>query len=420
MDRLIIEGGHPLHGNIQISGAKNAALPLMCASLLTDQKLVLQNLPKLADIYTLSSVLEHLGIACEKTAIGEMSLQQKGPVETTAPYDMVRKMRASILVLGPLVARHGRAKVSLPGGCAIGNRPINLHLKALEAMGANITLEDGYVLAEAPSGLTGAFIRMPMVSVGATENILMAACLADGETIIENAAREPEITDLAHCLVGMGARIDGIGSERLTIQGASSLGTHTHRVVGDRIEAGSFAAAAAITGGAIQMTGVDPAIMGATIDALKSAGVQITTRDNGLSVKAEKGGLKGIDIRTQPYPGFATDMQAQLMAMLCMAQGASVLTETIFENRFMHVPELTRMGADITVSGNVATVRGVDHLVGAPVMATDLRASMSLVIAALAANGQSMVNRVYHLDRGYEALEDKLSAVGANIVRGKE
>jgi len=425
MDKLIINGGARLAGEIKISGAKNSALPLMCASLLTSGKLTLKNLPNLADIKTLGDVLEHLGMGVDVTegqGLGRIvCLNGKDAVETKAPYDMVRKMRASILVLGPLVARHGQAEVSLPGGCAIGNRPIDLHLKGLEGLGAEIELAEGYVIARAPKGgLKGGLIRIPMVSVGATENLLMAATLARGETRIENAAREPEITDLANCLISMGAKIEGAGTETITIEGVDELHSTEYSVMADRIEAGSYAVAAAITGGALTLTGVQPKIMGATIETLKATGVHIKELSNSIEVSSDLKTLKGINVRTQPYPGFATDMQAQVMALLTLCNGASVITETIFENRYMHVPELSRMGSDITVNGSVATIRGVDGLKGAPVMATDLRASMSLVLAGLAAKGETVVNRLYHLDRGYDGLENKLIGVGANIKRVSE
>lgn len=428
MDSLVIQGGTALNGTIRISGAKNAALPLMCASLLSDQPLELSNLPRLDDIATLGSVLEHLGVSVsvngaddgkDPRAVGRTAILQAGDLSTaTAPYDMVRKMRASILVLGPLVARCGHARVSLPGGCAIGNRPIDLHLKGLADMGAEIELTDGYVEARAPGGrLTGGRVRIPTVSVGATENLMMAAALARGETLIENAAREPEIGDLARCLVSMGATIEGAGTDSLRIQGSDSLGAAKHRVIADRIEAGSYAVAAAITGGELTLENAPVEAMGAVLDALGQAGVKVEASENGLRISARGVRLEGLDIRTDPYPGFPTDMQAQFMALLSLAEGASVITETIFENRFMHVPELARMGADINVTGSSATVRGVDALKGAPVMATDLRASMSLVLAGLAAKGETVINRLYHLDRGYERLEDKLQAVGANIER---
>jgi UDP-N-acetylglucosamine 1-carboxyvinyltransferase len=423
MDQILIQGGRPLSGQLPISGAKNAALALMPAALLTDEPLTLRNLPRLADVDTCGHLLNYLGVA---TTIEGARPQELGRVmtlkaarigSTTAPYDIVRKMRASVLVLGPMLAREGRATVSQPGGCAIGNRPIDLHLKGLEALGAEIELSAGYVRATAPGGrLAGGNFTFPLVSVGATENVLMAATLARGRSILDNAAREPEIVDLARCLNAMGARITGIGTERLTIDGVDRLHGATYAVMPDRIEAGSYACAAAITGGEIELVGARRDSLGATCTALEAAGVEMTDTAQGVSVR-RKNGLHGIDVTTQPYPGFATDMQAQFMAMLSLAEGASTLTETIFENRYMHVPELARMGADIAVRGRSAVVRGVDHLVGAPVMATDLRASMSLVIAGLAAQGETIVSRVYHLDRGYERLEEKLQGVGAAIER---
>ena len=423
MDQIVIQGGRPLSGQLPISGAKNAALALMPAALLTDEPLTLRNLPRLADVDTCGHLLNYLGVA---TTIEGARPQEMGRVmtlkaarigSTTAPYDIVRKMRASVLMLGPMLAREGRATVSQPGGCAIGNRPIDLHLKGLEALGAEIELSAGYVRATAPGGrLAGGNFTFPLVSVGATENVLMAATLARGRSILDNAAREPEIVDLARCLNAMGARITGIGTERLTIDGVDRLHGATYAVMPDRIEAGSYACAAAITGGKIELVGARRDSLGATCTALEAAGVEMTDTAQGVSVR-RKNGLHGIDVTTQPYPGFATDMQAQFMAMLSLAEGASTLTETIFENRYMHVPELARMGADIAVRGRSAVVRGVDHLVGAPVMATDLRASMSLVIAGLAAHGETIVSRVYHLDRGYERLEEKLQGVGAAIER---
>jgi UDP-N-acetylglucosamine 1-carboxyvinyltransferase len=424
MDKLIITGGLPLNGSIRISGAKNAALPLMCASILSFESLHLSNIPNLADIKTLLKVLAELGIGHKMSENTDgnrtIELKPEGVVNTTAPYDMVRTMRASILVLGPLLARYGRAKVSLPGGCAIGNRPIDLHIKGLQALGASIELEDGYVVAEAPNGLTGAHIRIPMVSVGATENILMAATLAKGTSTIENAAREPEITNLANCLVQMGASIEGIGTDTLTVHGVTELHEAKISVIADRIEAGSYAIAGALTKGTLKLTNIDPNIMAATIATLVEIGVNIKIGENTLTIADNEAPLKGIDIHTQPYPGLATDMQAQLMSLLVLSIGTSVITENIFENRFMHVPELSRMGADITTSGNVATIRGVRELNGAEVMATDLRASMSLVLGALAAKGETTIHRVYHLDRGYEKLEEKLNKVGATITRGQE
>jgi UDP-N-acetylglucosamine 1-carboxyvinyltransferase len=424
MDRIIIRGGNRLSGRLPISGAKNAALTLMPCALLTDQPLRLSNLPRLADVDGFGHLLNQLGAstAVEGTRPEEfgrtMTITAKALTSTEAPYDIVRKMRASILVLGPILARAGEARVSLPGGCAIGNRPIDLHLKALEAIGAELEMAAGYVRATAPGGrLKGGRYRFPVVSVGATENVVMAAALAKGTSVIENAAREPEIVDLCRCLVAMGASIDGIGTETLTIEGRDTLGGADYRVMPDRIEAGSYACAAAITGGSLELTGVVAEDLGATITALTDAGVLIELRDDAVCVSAGHAPLRPLTLTTAPYPGFATDMQAQFMAMLCRADGASVLTETIFENRYMHVPELARMGADILVQGRTAVVRGVPRLVGAPVMATDLRASMSLILAGLAAEGETEVSRIYHLDRGYERLEEKLSAVGADIER---
>ncbi|MCP3730516.1 UDP-N-acetylglucosamine 1-carboxyvinyltransferase [Sphingomonas sp. MG17] len=423
MDRILIRGGKRLSGKIAISGAKNAALTLMPCALLTDEPLTLRNLPRLADADGFGHLLNELGAstAIEGTRPAEfgrvLTVRATGLTSTVAPYDIVRKMRASILVLGPLLARAGEATVSLPGGCAIGNRPIDLHLKALEALGAEIELAAGYVKATAPGGrLPGGRYRFPVVSVGATENALMAAATAKGTSVLENAAREPEIVDLCNLLVAMGASIDGIGSETLTIEGRERLHGATYSVMPDRIEAGSYACAAAITGGDIELSGACAADMRATLDALIEAGVTVEEKKGGIRVAAD-GPLKPITLSTAPYPGFATDMQAQFMAMLCKAEGASVLTETIFENRYMHVPELARMGADIQVSGRSAIVRGVDRLIGAPVMATDLRASMSLILAGLVAEGETQVSRIYHLDRGYERLEEKLQGVGADIER---
>ncbi|KKI18886.1 MULTISPECIES: UDP-N-acetylglucosamine 1-carboxyvinyltransferase [Sphingomonas] len=428
MDRILIRGGNRLSGKLPISGAKNAALTLMPCALLTDQPLTLRNLPRLADVDGFGHLLNQLGAstAIEGTRPEEfgrvMTIRAGQLTSTEAPYDIVRKMRASILVLGPILARAGEARVSLPGGCAIGNRPIDLHLKALEAIGAELEMSAGYVTARAPktaSGsarLSGGRYRFPVVSVGATENVVMAAVTAKGSSRIENAAREPEIVDLCRCLVAMGAQIEGIGTETLEIEGVDRLHGATYAVMPDRIEAGSYACAAAITGGSLELLNVDAESMGATLSALADAGVLIELKKNAVCVTAQ-GPLQPLTLTTAPFPGFATDMQAQFMAMLCKADGASVLTETIFENRYMHVPELARMGADITVSGRTAVVRGVERLVGAPVMATDLRASMSLILAGLAAEGETSVNRVYHLDRGYERLEEKLSAVGADIER---
>ena len=427
MDRILIRGGRRLAGNIAISGAKNAALTLMPCALLTDEPLTLRNLPRLADADSFGHLLNELGAstAIEGTRPNDfgrvLTVRASRLTSTVAPYDIVRKMRASILVLGPLLGREGEATVSLPGGCAIGNRPIDLHLKALEAMGAEIELAAGYVKATAPKvngvgRLPGGKYRFPVVSVGATENALMAAVTARGTTVLDNAAREPEIVDLCNLLVAMGASIHGIGTETLTIEGRERLHGATYAVMPDRIEAGSYACAAAITGGDVVLDGAKADDMRATLDALVEAGVTVEELPGGIRVAAD-GPLKPITLSTAPYPGFATDMQAQFMAMLCKADGASVLTETIFENRYMHVPELARMGADITVSGRTAVVRGVDRMVGAPVMATDLRASMSLILAGLGAEGETQVSRIYHLDRGYERLEEKLQGVGADIER---
>ena len=424
MDKIRIEGGHRLNGTIRLSGAKNAALPLMAASLLTDRPLTLHRVPRLADIATLSQLLAQHGVEVDHqpgdpVANGgaTLTLTAARIANTTAPYDLVRKMRASVLVLGPLVARCGEARVSLPGGCAIGARPVDLHLAGLEQLGAEIVLDGGYIHARAPNGLKGATIVFPKVSVGATENLMMAAALADGDTVLVNAAREPEIGDLAACLNAMGARIDGIGSDRLTIRGTPSLTGATHSVVVDRIETGTFAMAAAITGGNLLLVGAEPAHVEAMITVLGGAGVGFEETADGLRVRRDTGPLRGVDVMTEPFPGFPTDLQAQFMALMCVAEGASMITETIFENRFMHVPELARMGASINIHGSTALVRGVAALTGAPVMATDLRASISLVMAGLAARGETVLNRVYHLDRGYERVEEKLAACGAAIER---
>ena len=417
MDKIRIRGGRPLSGDIQIGGAKNAALPLMAAGLLTQDRLVLSNAPRLADITTMTALLTQHGIAVDPVGNDGRTLSLGGAISNTeAPYDIVRKMRASVLVLGPLLARVGEARVSLPGGCAIGTRPVDLHLKGLEQMGAKIDLQSGYIDAKVTGRLHGATIIFPIVSVGATENLLMAASLADGQTVLANAAREPEIGDLATCLNAMGARIEGIGSDKLVIEGVERLHGATHRIIGDRIEAGTYACAAAITGGEVRLLGARLEHLGAVTRALGEAGVAVTEAGDDLLVR-RLNGLHGADVMTEPYPGFATDMQAQFMVLMSVAEGASMVTETIFENRFMHVPELNRMGARINVHGTSAIVRGVPSLSGAPVMATDLRASVSLVLAGLAAKGETVVNRVYHLDRGYEAVEQKLAACGAEIER---
>jgi UDP-N-acetylglucosamine 1-carboxyvinyltransferase len=423
MDKIIIRGGNRLSGTVPVSGAKNAALTLLPCSLLTDEPVTLRNLPRLADIDGFQHLLNQFGISTSIAGARPedfgrvMTLQATRLTSTVAPYDLVRKMRASILVLGPLLARAGEATVSLPGGCAIGNRPIDLHLKALEAFGAKIELAAGYVRAIAPDGgLPGGNYSFPIVSVGATENALMAAVLARGTSMLHNAAREPEIVDLCNLLVAMGAEIEGIGTSDLTIHGVQRLHGATYMVMPDRIEAGSYACAAAITGGEITLAGARMEDMAATVQALRDAGVVVEAVRGGVRVASE-GQLRAVTLSTAPYPGLATDMQAQLMAMLCMASGSSVLTETIFENRYMHVPELNRMGAHIETKGRTAIVHGVKHLNGAEVMATDLRASMSLVIAGLAAEGETQVHRLYHLDRGYERLEEKFALLGADVER---
>jgi UDP-N-acetylglucosamine 1-carboxyvinyltransferase len=417
MDKIRIRGGRPLSGDIEIGGAKNAALPLMVAGMLTDERLVLSRVPRLDDINTMTSLIAQHGVAVERLTNDGRSLSIGGAITNAeAPYDIVRKMRASVLVLGALVARVGEARVSLPGGCAIGTRPIDLHLRGLEQLGAAIRLDAGYVHASAPHGLRGAAIVMPFPSVGATENLLMAATLADGQTVLANAAREPEIADLAHCLVAMGARIDGIGSDRLTIEGVGRLHGATHAIIPDRIETGTYACAAAITGGAVRLRGARLDHLGAVVRTLAETGVEVAEAEDGLTVR-RLNGLHGTDVMTEPYPGFPTDMQAQFMVLMAVAEGASMVTETIFENRFMHAQELSRMGARINVHGASAIVRGVERLSGAPVMASDLRASACLVLAGLAASGETVVGRVYHLDRGYEAVEQKLAACGADIER---
>jgi UDP-N-acetylglucosamine 1-carboxyvinyltransferase len=417
MDRIRIKGGRPLQGEITISGAKNAALPLMAAGLLTDDRLVLSNVPQLADVKTMGSLLAQHGIAVEDAAPDGRRVSLGGAITNTeAPYDIVRKMRASILVLGPLLARTGEAMVSLPGGCAIGTRPVDLHLKGLEQMGASFRLEAGYIHATVAGKLRGAVIVLPFASVGATENLVMAAALADGQTVLSNAAREPEISDLCDCLVAMGARIEGIGTDRLIIEGMAKLHGADHAIIPDRIETGTYACAAAATGGEVLLIGARLDHLGAVARILRDTGVDVDEDERGVMVR-RLSGLRGVDVMTEPYPGFPTDMQAQFMVLMSVADGAAMVTETIFENRFMHVQELNRMGARINVHGASAIVRGVSSLSGAPVMATDLRASVSLVLAGLAAQGVTVVNRVYHLDRGYEAVEQKLAACGADIER---
>ena len=425
MDRIAITGGAALEGTIPISGAKNSAIKLLVASLLTDEPLTLTNMPRLADTRFLGRLLQRLGVEVEERdgeGGAETVLTTPEIVSAIAPYDLVRQMRASFNVLGPLVARTGQAKVSLPGGCAIGARPVDLHLMALEALGARIDLNEGYVYAQAPRGLWGADIRFPSVSVGATEHALLAAVLAHGETVIANAACEPEIADLAECLTKMGARIEGAGTPVIRIVGVAQLHGATHEVAPDRIETGTYALAVAMAGGAVRLTHTRPGMIEALLLKMEEAGVEVQRLDDGLAIKRNGSRLSAVEVTTDPYPGFATDLQAQFMALMTLADGESVIRETIFENRFMHAPELKRLGADIAVSGGEARVRGVAGLNGAPVMATDLRASVGLVIAALAARGETVVDRVYHLDRGFERLEEKLSAVGAQVrrVRGGE
>lgn len=418
MDSILVTGNGPLHGQIPIVGAKNACLAIMPATLLCDEPLTLTNVPRLSDIRTMSALLESLGVEITDLNDGRVVVTSSHDIASNrADYEIVRKMRASFHVLGPLLARHGSAVVSLPGGCAIGARPVNFHLEGLEALGAEMELKDGYVHAKAPKGLRGARHRLPFASVGATENILMAATLARGTTVLENAAREPEIVDLVKCLRAMGARIEGEGSETLTIEGVESMHGATHRVVADRIEMGTYMLAPVITHGEVELVGGSIELLGAFVDTLGEAGVEVTPTNAGVSVKRGRDRIKAVDVTTEVFPGFPTDLQAQMMALMCTADGQATLTETIFENRFMHAPELIRMGAQIDVHGNTATVTGVDRLKGAPVMATDLRASVSLILAALAAEGETTVSRVYHLDRGYERVEEKLSACGAMIER---
>ena len=415
MDSLVIDGGVPLRGMVRVSGAKNAALPCMVAALLTGEPVALTNVPRLADVRTTARLLHHLGLQVDGLQTDRVTLQSRHGGELTAPYDLVRTMRASVLVLGPLVARHGRARVSLPGGCAIGPRPINMHLAGLEKLGAVITLSDGYVEAKA-SRLRGDRIVFDLQTVTGTENLMMAATLAEGITVLENAACEPEVADLAALLTAMGARVRGAGTTTITVAGVPSLGGATHSIIPDRIETGTFAVAAAITGGDVRIEGCEPRHLEGVTAKLRASGAVVQEGEGTLRVAAV-GRPRGVDVQTQTYPGFATDMQAQFMALMALAEGQSAITETIFENRFMHVNELLRMGADIRVRGNTAVVRGVAGLSGAPVMATDLRASASLVLAGLAAAGTTQVLRVYHLDRGYEGLEVKLRGLGASIRR---
>lgn len=415
MDRLRITGGQPLKGEVVISGAKNAALPILCASLLTPDPVVVSNVPRLRDVDTALTLLRQLGVQCEHSSAETVELCAANINALEAPYDLVKTMRASILVLGPLLARFGQARVSLPGGCAIGQRPVDQHIRGLQALGADITIEHGYVVAKADR-LQGAVIRTDMVTVTGTENLLMAAVLAQGETVLENAAREPEVVDLAELLIKMGARITGHGTDRIVVQGVERLHGAEHQVMPDRIEAGSFLCAVAATGGHVELAKVAPATMGATLSKLEQTGLKLSIGEDRIGAQMS-GRPTPVDIRTHEYPGFATDMQAQFMALNTVADGTAMVVETIFENRFMHVQELIRLGADIEIDGHTAVVRGVPSLSGATVMATDLRASASLVIAGLVAQGQTIVERIYHLDRGYMNMEDKLGALGASIER---
>ena len=415
MDKLLVTGGRPLAGEARVSGAKNAALPILCAALLTEKPLALENVPRLMDVRTMAKLLAQMGVEVGAQSDGRLELRAKGIREPVAGYEMVKTMRASVLVLGPLLARCGRARVSLPGGCAIGARPVDQHVKGLHAMGAEITVEHGYMNAEAKR-LRGARVTMDMVTVTGTENLMMAATLAEGTTVLENAAREPEVVDLANCLKAMGAKIEGAGTDVLRIEGVSSLSGARHRVMPDRIETGTYLAAVAAAGGKVKLTGAAPDTVGATVEKLVEAGARIALGADSIEIEMA-GRARAVSLATAPYPGFATDMQAQFMALDCIAAGTGTITETIFENRFMHALELQRLGADIAIQGNTAVVRGVERLQGASVMATDLRASASLVVAGLVAQGETLIDRIYHLDRGYEGLEQKLSALGARISR---
>jgi UDP-N-acetylglucosamine 1-carboxyvinyltransferase len=426
MDRIRIVGGRPLNGTIPISGAKNATLPLMIASLLTDQTLILDNVPRLADVVQLQRILGNHGVDVMMSGKRSGDDEYKGQtlhlsaariVDTTAPYELVSKMRASFWVVAPLVARMGEARVSMPGGCAIGTRPVDLLIMALERLGAEIDIDGGYVVARAPNGLKGGEVVFPKVTVGGTHTALMAAALATGTSVIENAAREPEVVDVADCLNKMGARISGAGTGRITVEGVAKLSGARHSVVPDRIETGTYAMAVAMAGGEVMLDGARPELLQAALDVLGNADVAVSSTNKGIRVARNGAGIRSVEVATAPFPGFPTDLQAQLMALMTRAKGTSHITETIFENRFMHVQELARLGARIHLDGDTATIEGVERLKGAPVMATDLRASVSLVIAALAAEGETMVNRVYHLDRGFERLEDKLGRCGADITR---
>ncbi len=426
MDRIRITGGRPLEGVIPISGAKNATLPLMIASLLTEDMLILENVPHLADVVQLQRILNNHGVdvmlSGKRAGDGEhagqtVKISAANIVDTTAPYELVSKMRASFWVIAPLLARMGEAKVSLPGGCAIGTRPVDLLIMAMEQLGATIDIDSGYAVARAPKGLRGGEINFPKVTVGGTHVAIMAAALAQGTTVIDNAAQEPEVKDLADCLIKMGAKISGAGTARIEIEGVSRLGPARHNVVPDRIETGTYAMAVAMTGGDVLLQGARPELLQSTLDVLEQVGAKVTVTNEGVRVARNGTGLQPVEVTTEPFPGFPTDMQAQLMALMTMAKGTSRITETIFENRFMHVQELARLGAKISLDGQSAVIEGVDRLRGAPVMATDLRASVSLVIAALAAEGETVVNRVYHLDRGFERLEEKLGACGGLVER---
>jgi UDP-N-acetylglucosamine 1-carboxyvinyltransferase len=415
VDKLLIEGGARLEGQVTISGAKNAALPLICAALLTEAPLHLSNVPHLKDVTTMLRLLAQMGIDVTLDERNCLTLAATGLNNPVAPYDLVKTMRASILTLGPLLARTGEARVSLPGGCAIGARPVDIHIRGLQAMGADVQVEHGYIHARARK-LRGAKIFTDLVTVTGTENLMMAAALAEGTTVIENAAREPEVVDLANCLNAMGARVSGAGSDVITIEGVERLAGASHRIMPDRIETGTFLTAVAVTGGKVRLKRTSAAILDAVIEKLREAGVRISATEDGLEVESD-GRLKAVSLRTAPYPAFPTDMQAQFMAMNAVAQGTAVVTETIFENRFMHALELRRLGADIEINGNTAVVRGVPRLDGATVMATDLRASACLVVAGLVARGETLIDRIYHLDRGYEHIEEKLSQLGARIRR---
>ena len=419
MDKLVIQGGARLQGEVTVSGAKNAALPILCAALLAETPLKLSSVPKLKDVGTTIHLLEHMGVKASRQG-DKVDLDASVIHTLEAPYEMVKTMRASILVLGPLLARFGKARVSLPGGCAIGSRPVDLHIKGLQAMGAEIHIEHGYIEATTEhlpnKRLQGARYYMDLVTVTGTENLMMAAALASGTTVLENAAKEPEVVDMAECLIKMGAKISGAGTDTITIQGVDKLNGAEHQVVCDRIEAGTYMVAAAMTGGEVKLNNVQAHLLDAVIEKLREAGAKVTCEKNSITVKGD-GKLKAVNIRTAPHPAFPTDMQAQFMALNTVAEGVSKVTETIFENRFMHVQEMQRLGASIDIDGNTALVKGVSHLDGATVMATDLRASASLVLAGLVANGQTVIERIYHLDRGYENLEDKLNALGANVKR---